>query len=99
MNSNPGLEESSPLVSSLIPRMLDDALRLTIDDVYDTKYNSTYNAEVDFVDKSLPYFSPYPVTGYNNSENLWSLVCSLFEKEEAFYATKTKFRKIKKTLM
>lgn len=39
INTNPGLEESSPLIKILIPRMLDDALRLTIDDVCDTKYS------------------------------------------------------------
>jgi hypothetical protein len=39
INTNPGLEESSPLIKILVPRMIDDALRLTIDDVCDTKYS------------------------------------------------------------
>jgi hypothetical protein len=39
VNTNPGLEESSPLIKMLVPRMLDDALRLTIDDLYETKYS------------------------------------------------------------
>lgn len=39
INTNPGLEESSPLIKILVPRMLDDALRLTIDDICDTKYS------------------------------------------------------------
>lgn len=41
VNTNPGLEESSPLIKKLVPRMLDDALRLTIDDLYETKYTWT----------------------------------------------------------
>jgi hypothetical protein len=36
VNSNPGLEESSPLIKMLIPRMLDDALRLTLDKEFET---------------------------------------------------------------
>lgn len=31
VNTNPCLEESSPLLEQLIPRMVDDAFRLTID--------------------------------------------------------------------
>ena len=31
VNTNPCLEESSPLLQSLIPRMANDALRLTLD--------------------------------------------------------------------
>ena len=31
VNTNPCIEESSPLLAKLVPRMLDDAFRLTID--------------------------------------------------------------------
>jgi len=34
VNTNPCLEESSALLKQLIPRMLDDAFKLTIDVVY-----------------------------------------------------------------
>ena len=33
VNTNPCLEESSPLLQKLIPRMLNDAFRLTIDKI------------------------------------------------------------------
>ena len=39
INTNPGLEESSPWIKLIVPRMLDDALRLTIDQLFDTKYD------------------------------------------------------------
>jgi glutathione synthase/RimK-type ligase-like ATP-grasp enzyme len=34
VNTNPCLDESSALLKQLIPRMLDDALRLTIDAIF-----------------------------------------------------------------
>ena len=34
VNTNPCLEESSPLLGSLLPRMIDDLLKLTIDVMY-----------------------------------------------------------------
>jgi hypothetical protein len=43
INTNPGLEESSPLIKEIVPRMLDDALRLTIDVLFDTKYDHRLN--------------------------------------------------------
>ena len=39
INTNPGLEESSPWIKLIVPRMLDDALRLTIDRLFETKYD------------------------------------------------------------
>jgi D-alanine-D-alanine ligase-like ATP-grasp enzyme len=37
VNTNPCLEESSALLKTLIPRMLDDALKLTLDVIYPPK--------------------------------------------------------------
>jgi len=37
VNTNPCLEESSTLLKVLIPRMLDDALKLTLDVVFPPK--------------------------------------------------------------
>ena len=39
INTNPGLEESSPWIKIIVPRMLDDALRLTIDQLFETRYD------------------------------------------------------------
>ena len=43
VNTNPGLEESSPLIKMLVPRMIDDALRLTIDDIFPPIYSFNNN--------------------------------------------------------
>ena len=61
INSNPGYEESSPLIKMLVPRMIDDALRLTIDKVFernDLNKNS----------------SKFTVDDYNNEENMWQKI-------------------------
>lgn len=34
INTNPCIEESSPLLEMLIPRMIDDALKLTVDLIF-----------------------------------------------------------------
>ena len=65
VNTNPGLEISSPIISKLVPRMIDDALRLTIDKIFDTRYSFNPNNE------DINYVSPFPVDGYTASENLW----------------------------
>ena len=64
VNNNPGYEESSKLIKMLVPRMIDDALRLTIDKVFIRK------------DKSDIYInkSPFPVTGYSDEENMWEKI-------------------------
>ena len=55
VNTNPGLEESSPLIAMLTPRMIDDALKLTIDEEY----------------KRTNQDEPFHVDGYNDNENMW----------------------------
>jgi hypothetical protein len=84
INTNPGLEESSPLIKELVPRMLDDALRITIDDIYETKYHFNLNDEIptsENKEEPQKYISPFPVKGYKNSDIIWERVCNLNEKD------------------
>ena len=92
INTNPGLEESSPLIKMLIPRMLDDALRLTVDKEFNTIYNFD-GIELNSKDKTCEYIyqSPFPVNGYLNSENMFRLICDLNMNDK--YKRKS-FRKI-----
>ena len=39
INTNPGIEESSPWIKIIVPRMLDDALRLTLDQIFYPEYD------------------------------------------------------------
>ena len=57
INLNPGLEISSPLISKLVPRMVDDALKLTIDSKFYRNKEETS--------------SKYHVDGYDDIENMW----------------------------
>jgi len=78
INTNPGLEESSPLIKMLVPRMLDDALRLTVDKEFDTIYNFD-GFELHSNDNTCEhiYQSPFHVNGYLNSENIFKFICDL----------------------
>ena len=68
VNTNPCLEESSELLRGLLPRMLDDALKLTLDVVFPPRA----------VDEAAVEFPCYPISGYKDEENLWMpKVCSL----------------------
>ena len=58
VNTNPGLEESSPLIEMLVPRMIDDAFRLTIDKIFE---RNDINKDV----------SQFKVDGYKDDENMW----------------------------
>ena len=80
VNSNPGLEESSPLIKMLVPRMLDDALRLTLDKEFGTIYDFGGN-EKHSLDVLIPYQSPFHVEGYSDSENMFKYICDLNEIE------------------
>ena len=61
INTNPGYEESSPLIKMLIPRMIDDALRLTIDKVFERNDNYKHSSQ-------------FKVDGYNDEENMWQKI-------------------------
>ena len=61
INTNPGYEESSPLIKMLVPRLIDDAFRLTIDKIFERN------------DKDK-YFSKFKVEGYSDEENMWQKI-------------------------
>ena len=58
VNTNPGLEESSPLIQMLVPRMIDDAFRLTIDKVFERSDSGKDSSQ-------------FKVDGYTDEENMW----------------------------
>ena len=64
INTNPGLEISSPLIEMLIPRLIDDAFKLTIDKVFLISPNNLENMKK----------NPLKVGGYDDDENMWELL-------------------------
>ena len=71
INDNPGLAISSPIIEKIIPRMLDDAFRLTIDKIFETKYS------LDCIDSEGNYKSKYKLDGYGDSENVFEFLCNV----------------------
>jgi hypothetical protein len=51
INFNPGLEISSPWIQIVVPRMLDDALRLTLDKVFEPVYDFSKNYKGDYTEE------------------------------------------------
>ena len=69
INNNPGLGISSPVIEKLVPRMIDDALRLTIDKVFETKY------DIECIDENGKYKSKYKLDGFSDEENVFEFLC------------------------
>ena len=62
INKNPGLVESSPVINSLVPRLLDDCFKLTLDRIFDSRTVGDVK---------------YPVEDYNDDENMFQFLISL----------------------
>ena len=58
VNTNPSLEESGTLLAGLLPRMVDDMFKLTMDKVF-------------VGDEEGEHASPFKVEGRSDRENLW----------------------------
>ena len=79
INTNPGLEISSPLIKQLVPRMIDDALRLTIDTIFISEYS--WNTSYTDSTTANTYYSPFHVNEYDDRDNLWEFVCNINKED------------------
>jgi hypothetical protein len=68
VNTNPCLEESSNLLRVLLPRMIDDALKLTVDILF-PKRRKKDGVEGETVAHKVP--------DYADTENMWDCLCQL----------------------
>ena len=71
INNNPGLCISSSVIKKIIPRMIDDAFRLTIDKVFETKYSE------ECIDINGKYKSRFPIEGLTDDENIFEFLCNI----------------------
>ena len=71
INNNPGLGISSPVIEKIIPRMLDDAFRLTIDKIFETKYDEIC------MNENWKYKSKYKIDGLNDDDNGFEFLCNI----------------------
>ena len=71
VNTNPCLEESNQLLKELVPRMLDDAFKLTLDVMFPpmpaAKLMEALGDDYDPNSK----IETFPVPGYTDTENIW----------------------------
>ena len=71
INNNPGLSISSPVIEKLIPRMMDDAFRLTLDKVFNTKYSN------ECIDINGEYKTKYKLNSFSDNENIFEFLCNI----------------------
>ena len=71
INNNPGLSISSPVIEKLIPRMMDDAFRLTIDKIFNTRYSN------ECIDEEGKYKTKYKLNGFRDDENIFEFLCNI----------------------
>ena len=71
INNNPGLSISSPVIEKLVPRMMDDAFRLTVDKVFNTIYSK------ECIDQEGKYKTKYKLNGFNDDENIFEFLCNI----------------------
>ena len=88
INTNPGIEISSPWIQIIIPRMLDDALRLTVDKVFEPVYDFSKSYKGDYteeqkkllINSKIPYdfnaVNPNPESYRKNSTSIQSSTIS-----------------------
>lgn len=82
-NTNPCLEESSPLVGKLLHRMISISLHLTQDDAFRITIDRILHPFKSIEsDSPLPYkfydfLEEFELPGYNNWENLWEHLGSM----------------------
>ena len=78
INTNPGLEISSEIIEILVPRMIDDTLRITVDEIFETEYSK------EWTDEDGNYKSNFHVEGYDDKENMWEYVCNMNKSNDKY---------------
>lgn len=64
-NTNPCLEESNQLLKDLIPRMLDDMLKIVLDPLFGTTLVPTEGVAAES-ETGMPVILNYPIEGYSD---------------------------------
>ena len=74
-NTNPCLEESNQLLKDLIPRMLDDMLKIVLDPLFGTNLVPA-EQDASVTESGLPVILNYPIEGYEDNESMFNLIAS-----------------------
>jgi hypothetical protein len=76
VNTNPCIEESSRILKVLLPRMIDDMLKISVD-TYFSDFNPKKGPKI--LETVPEVASPmiFPVPGYKDEDNMWEFMCKL----------------------
>jgi len=74
-NTNPCLEEPNELLRTMVPRMLDDMLKIVLDPLFGTTL-APKELSASETENGMPVILEYPVEGYRNNENMFELLVS-----------------------
>lgn len=66
-NTNPSITTPGTLLKKLVPRMLNDAFKLTLDEIFPIKEDMKEAGGNQEVEK-------FPIDGYSDDENVWKLI-------------------------
>jgi hypothetical protein len=80
VNTNPCLEESSRILAKLIPRMVEDMLKLSVD-TYFSDFNPKRVAPKPGEPEPTNTPAIFPVDGYPDEDNMWDFMCRLSDKQ------------------
>lgn len=82
VNTNPGMEESSPICDEIIPRMIEDSLKLTLELIFidnDTQAEKEMKAvkstNEGIISTKVP--AKNPVKGYSDTTIMYDYICSV----------------------
>eukprot|EP00347_Sterkiella_histriomuscorum_P004466 403360355 len=86
VNTNPCIEESSNILKIYLPRMIDDMLKLSVDQFYQEfnpqQYFQSAKNEYQTIDEGFEEQKyTFPVNGYNDDENMWEYMCNIKDKK------------------
>ena len=72
INSNPSITTGGKVLDAYVPRMIDDAFKLTIDKIFPPPGNRKTEGRIDDADRADQRpVAVYPMEGYRDDENLW----------------------------
>ena len=75
VNTNPCIEVSSSILKVILPRMLDDMLKLSVDQLF-----TEFQPKVDPEKSEIPKYT-FHMDKYQDDENMWEMLCNLKDKK------------------
>ena len=86
VNTNPCIEESSNILKIYIPRMIDDMLKLSVDQLYSDfnpqQANLKNASDFGTIEEGLEEQKyVFPVDGYEDEENMWEYLFNIKDKQ------------------